>query len=55
MTQLRFTWNDGAGDSNSPAVVDELLKGRSLEEELGDDEISSGINLLLQHQLKRPN
>lgn len=47
-----LTRNDGAGDSNGPAVVDELFEGRSLEEELGDDEVGPGINFLLEHQLK---
>jgi hypothetical protein len=47
------TWNDWTGDSDSSAVVDKLLEGRSFEEELSDDEIGPGVTFVFKHQLQK--
>ncbi len=42
------SWENGAGDANVPTVFDKFEEGFCPEEELGDDEVRTGINLLLQ-------
>ena len=37
---------DGAGDADGATIVDELLEGGRLEEQLGDDEVSPCVNFL---------
>lgn len=42
------SWENGAGDANVSTVFDKFEEGFCPEEELGDDEVRTGINLLLQ-------
>ena len=37
---------DGAGDADGATIVDELLEGGRLEEQLGDDEVSPCLHFL---------
>ena len=37
---------DGAGDADGATIVDELLEGGRLEEQLGDDEVSPRVYFL---------
>ena len=37
---------DGAGDADGGTIVDELLEGGRLEEQLGDDEVSPCLHFL---------
>lgn len=39
---------DGTGDTNRPAVIQELEESVCPEEQLGDDEVRASVNLLLQ-------
>lgn len=39
---------DGDGDANGPTVTHKLEEDRCLEKELGDDDVCTSINLLLQ-------
>lgn len=42
------SWKNGAGDANGPTVFDKFKEGFGPEKELGDDEVCTSINLLLQ-------
>ncbi len=42
------SWENGAGDTNVPTVFDKFEEGFCPEEELGDNEVRTGIDLLLQ-------
>ena len=41
-----YSRQDGAGDADGATIVDELLEGGRLEEQLGDDEVSPCVNFL---------
>lgn len=42
------SWENGAGDANGPTVFYKFKKGFCPEKQLGDDEVCTSINLLLQ-------
>jgi len=42
------SWKNGAGDANGPTVFSKLKEVFCPEKKLGDDEVSTSINLLLQ-------
>lgn len=40
-----ITWEDGAGDANGSAVLHKLQEALHPVEQLGDDELGTGVNL----------
>lgn len=42
------SWENGAGDANGPTVFGKFKESFSPEKKLGDDEVCTSINLLLQ-------
>ena len=42
-------WNDGDGDSEASAILDELHKAVHIVEELRDDDLSARLNLQRAH------